>query len=100
MEEVLTRTFRSSIGKKTPVIQPKIEIPLQELPLNVEARVVRIDTSDSGRIHRLASLGILPGARLRLAQNRGAFLALLDRYQVAFDFQVASAVWVEMEPSF
>jgi len=56
--------------------------------------VTRIDASDTERIHRLASLGILPGARLRLERNRGAYLAVIDRYRVAFDGAVAAAVWV------
>lgn len=70
------------------------EIPLTDLPLNVEALVTRIDSSSEERVHRLASLGILPGASLFLIQNRRAFLACLDRYQVAFDESVAKAVWV------
>jgi len=70
------------------------DVLLADLPLNVEARVIRVETSDPGRLHRLASLGILPGASLRLVQHRGAYLAVLDRYQIAFDRRVAEAVWV------
>lgn len=70
------------------------EVRLDEVPLDLEVEVRRIETADVPRVHRLASLGILPGARLRLVQNRSAFVAVVDREQVAFDAQVAAAVWV------
>ena len=73
----------------------RAEISLVDVPLDREVRVRRIDSSDLRSVHRLASLGILPGAHLRLIQNRAAFIAVVDRDQIAFDRQVASVVWVE-----
>ncbi len=70
------------------------EMRLADLPVGVEARVTRIDGADRGRLHRLASMGILPGARLRLLRAGSAFLASLDGCQVGFDAAVARAVWV------
>lgn len=70
------------------------EISLIDVPLDREVRVTRIDTTDTRRVNRLASLGILPGATLRLIQNRGAFVAVVERDQVAFDSAVARSVWV------
>jgi Fe2+ transport system protein FeoA len=108
MVGALFRTLKGGKGNKvTHPASPRAEtlerkqermLPLLELPLNVEARVTRIDISDPKRIHRLASLGILPGATLRLIQKRGAFLARIDRYQVGFDKKVAGAVWVSPIP--
>ena len=49
---------------------------------------------DEGKVHRLAALGILPGARLRLIQNRAAYIAVIEHDQVAFDVRVARCVWV------
>ncbi len=91
MEKTLS-TIKPRVGRAAP--RHVEEMSLVDLPLDVEALVVRIDTSSDDRIHRLASLGILPGAKLRLVQNRGAFLALIDRYQIAIDHAVARAVWV------
>jgi Fe2+ transport system protein FeoA len=73
-------------------------IPLLELPVGVKASVVRIDPSDPQRLDRLASLGVLPGATIRLIRNRGVYLAILDSYQVAFDRAIAEAVWVKISP--
>ena len=70
------------------------EVSLTKIPLDEEVQVIRIDTRDPDKVHRLASLGILPGAQIRLIQNRSAFIAIVERDQVAFDFEVARAVWV------
>ncbi|MBI4583649.1 MAG: ferrous iron transport protein A [Planctomycetes bacterium] len=71
------------------------EVALAQMPLNLEVEVTRVEVSSPARIHRLASLGLLPGARVRLLQNRGAYLAQVDRSQIAFDAAVARAVWVK-----
>ncbi len=70
------------------------EVSLTEVPLDVRVCVSRIDASDDRKVHRLAALGILPGATIRLVRNRGAFIAVVDRDHVAFDAQVARCVWV------
>ena len=67
---------------------------LAELPAGAEGTVAGIDASDPARIHRLASLGILPGARIRLVRSGSVFLAVLDGSQVAFDREVARSIWV------
>ncbi len=71
------------------------EVTLAQVPLDLEVEVTRVEVSNPARIHRLAALGLLPGARLRLLQNRGAYLAQVDRTQIAFDAAVARSVWVQ-----
>jgi Fe2+ transport system protein FeoA len=71
------------------------EVALALVPLDLEVEVTRVEVSSAARIHRLAALGLLPGARLRLLKNRGAYLAQVDHSQIAFDASVAGAVWVQ-----
>ena len=70
------------------------ELSLIDVPVDCEVEVARLDVTDEGKVHRLAALGILPGARLRLIQKRAAFLAVIEHDQVAFDVRVARCVWV------
>lgn len=48
----------------------------------------------SARIVRLAALGILPGAELRVQQTRPVVLVELDESVLAIEREVASSVWV------
>ncbi|MCB2223113.1 MAG: ferrous iron transport protein A [Actinobacteria bacterium] len=60
-------------------------------------RVVRVD---GGRrlVHRLAALGIVPGACLVVDRSRGPALVEVGHTRVAVDRVVAAAVQVEIEP--
>ena len=83
-----------AVARSSPQASADRELSLVDLPVGVDALVSRLDTSDRERLHRLASLGILPGASVRLLRRGSAFLASIDRYQVGFDRAVARAVWV------
>jgi len=48
----------------------------------------------AARIVRLASLGILPGAELRVQQTRPVVLVELDQSVLAMEREVAASVWV------
>jgi len=75
-------------------VSPDFPEPLLDLPAGIEAVVDGLVSADPDRIHRLASLGILPGARISLVRRGAVFLAQVDGGQVAFDGEVARAIRV------
>jgi DtxR family transcriptional regulator, Mn-dependent transcriptional regulator len=56
--------------------------------------VSRIASSSSRRLQRLASLGIVPGVRLRLMAKRPTFVLEFDYTSLAIDGEVASEIFV------
>ena len=57
-------------------------------------RVVRVAGS-RGLVHRLAALGVVPGARVTVHRSRGPALVSLNGVRIAIGGQGASAVEVE-----
>ncbi len=69
-------------------------LPLNELKAGHEGRVAYIDTEDGRRLEHLSSLGIVPGAALRLLQRRLAAVVQVGETEVAIDFDIARRIYV------
>ena len=95
-QHVLDNTVHHA-ASQVPVAFNGREIPLAQAPMDTEVVVTRVEVDREDRLHRLAALGLLPGACLRLLQNRGAYLAQVDRAQIAFDSSVAKAIFCRVE---
>jgi DtxR family transcriptional regulator, Mn-dependent transcriptional regulator len=70
-------------------------LPLNELRAGREGRIAYIDTDDRRRLENLSSLGIAPGAVLRLLQKRLAAVVRVGETEVAIDFEIARQIYVQ-----
>lgn len=69
--------------------------PLSRLPPGRAARVVRVAASP--RQVRLASLGLLPGARIELEQATPELVARLGATTLALEREIGEEILVQLE---
>ncbi len=68
--------------------------PLSRLPLGAEARVAYLSLPEAALLHRLLSLGLVPGTRVRLRQNAPACVVQVGENLVALEKELAESVVV------
>jgi DtxR family Mn-dependent transcriptional regulator len=73
---------------------PPLVIRLESLSLGEKGTVTYITPRERGRLRRLAGLGLVPGATLRLSQRRPSLVVELGETTVALDETVASEIFV------
>jgi DtxR family Mn-dependent transcriptional regulator len=73
---------------------PPLVVRLPHLRLGERGTVTYITTSERGRLHRLAGLGLVPGATLRLHQRHPSLVVELGETTVALDGRVAGEIFV------
>ncbi|HIE09514.1 MAG TPA: DtxR family transcriptional regulator [Armatimonadetes bacterium] len=71
-----------------------ITLPLSELQPGNRGRVVFITPSIHARLDRLASLGLVPGAVVRLHQKRPSVVVDVGETQLAIDQEIAKEIYV------
>ena len=71
--------------------------PLTEVPMGQWVRVVVLSTQDHDRLHQLLSMGISPGARLRVHQRTPVFVVQVEQSEFAMDADVARDIRVRAE---
>jgi DtxR family Mn-dependent transcriptional regulator len=76
------------------VIEPLVQ-PLSRLPAGSSARIVHIVPRDAGRLARLSSLGVVPGATLTLQQKAPATVLRLGETTLALDSEIAGEIFVK-----
>jgi DtxR family Mn-dependent transcriptional regulator len=81
------RTFSNAIE---PLVQP-----LAQLSAGRSARIVYIVPRDPGRLVKLSSLGLVPGATIRLEQKRPAFVIAIGETTLALEADIASEIYVK-----
>lgn len=62
------------------------------------AEVTEIASADSGRLMKLASLGVVPGCTIRLQQRRPAYVILVGETLLSLDQAVAADIRVSVYP--
>ena len=72
-------------------------ISLTDLAPGGEARVTCLDAAHTNVAAKLASMGILPGAKLRLVRRSPAFVFRIDYAEFAVDRELASVIRVAPE---
>jgi DtxR family Mn-dependent transcriptional regulator len=72
---------------------------LEKLPLGERGLVTYITPGERPRLHRLAGLGLVPGATLRLLQRRPSLVVEIGETTLALDERVAAAIFVRREAS-
>ena len=68
---------------------------LTELKVGEAARISCLDAAHSNVAAKLASMGILPGVRIRLVRKRPAFVFRIDYAEFAIDRELASLIRVQ-----
>lgn len=68
---------------------------LKELSLGSRGRIVFIKPSESSRLERLASMGIVPGSIIRLKQKRPSYVLEIDETTLAVDSLIAEEIYVK-----
>lgn len=71
-------------------------VPLKELDVGLNGRIVFIVPSEDSRIERLASMGIVPGSIIRLKKKRPSFVLEIDETTLAIDDRIAEEIYVKM----
>ena len=73
-----------------------IVIPLRELPVGREAKIVFITTPYHQRLSRLINLGVVPGGKFILHQKKPSYLLKLGSTDIAIDDSIAREIYVRM----
>jgi DtxR family Mn-dependent transcriptional regulator len=68
---------------------------LKEMAVGSKGRIVFIRPSESSRLERLASMGIVPGCIIRLKQKRPSFVLEIDETTLAVDNLIAEEIYVK-----
>lgn len=68
---------------------------LKEMEVGSKGRIVFIRPSDSSRLERLASMGIVPGSIIKLKQKRPSFVLEIDETTLAVDKLIAEEIYVK-----
>jgi DtxR family Mn-dependent transcriptional regulator len=70
-------------------------IPLGELGLGEEGRIVFIAPKSHQRLDRLSALGIVPGSILRMHQKNPSFVLQIGETTIALDRDIVSNIYVK-----
>lgn len=71
-----------------------IVMPLTELPVSAEAKIVFITSPHHQRFSRLVNLGVVPGGQFSLLQKNPSYLLKLGSTEIAIDSGIASEIYV------
>lgn len=74
---------------------PPLVIPLEELGLGEEGRIVFIAPRSHQRLHRLSALGIVPGSILRMHQRHPSYVLQIGETTLALDGEVIKDIYVK-----
>ncbi|MDR1324183.1 MAG: FeoA domain-containing protein [Candidatus Margulisbacteria bacterium] len=70
-------------------------LPLNRLPLGINAKVIYIRTGQDQVLARLYELGVYPGQTLRIQQLYPTYILLVDGARLAIDGRLAKLIYVE-----
>ena len=70
---------------------------LKEMEVGLKGRIVFIRPSESSRLERLASIGIVPGSIIKLKQKRPSFVLEIDETTLAVDKLIAEEIYVKQD---
>jgi len=71
-----------------------VVVPLKELSVGSNAKIVFITTPHHQRLNRLVNLGVVPGGKILLHQKRPSYLLKLGQTDIAIDEEIASEIYV------
>lgn len=71
-----------------------IIVPLSTLEPGASGRVAYLSTKKHRRLHRITSLGVLPGCEVRVHQRRPAYVIQVDETMLAMEADLAEEIYV------
>ncbi|MGE4385722.1 MAG: metal-dependent transcriptional regulator [Endomicrobiaceae bacterium] len=71
-----------------------IVVPLSHLDIAEEVKISYIVTTNHDYLHKLLSLGMVPGAKLILHQKFPTYIVKVNETQIAVDSEVANLIYV------
>ncbi|HKY31118.1 MAG TPA: metal-dependent transcriptional regulator [Candidatus Polarisedimenticolia bacterium] len=74
-------------------------VPLPELEMGKEGRIVFLTAAGQQTLERVASLGIVPGRAARLLQRAPSVILEAGRTRVAVDPEIARQIFVRRDPA-
>ncbi len=74
-------------------------LPLTELGVGELCRIVFMAPGGHGSLERIATMGILPGADVRLHQKRPSMILDIGHTTLAIDSEIAAAIYVKRLPA-
>ena len=82
--------------KGTKKLEPLVR-PLKDLELGRDARIVFMMPDAHTRLSRLSSMGIMPGAKIKLLQKRPSVVLQIDETTVALERNIAMEIFIREE---
>ncbi|MBO8126786.1 MAG: ferrous iron transport protein A [Firmicutes bacterium] len=70
------------------------QIPLTLLSPGTTAKIAGINSRQSGLVHKLAALGVLPGLPISVIQTYPSYLVQINQTQLALDQATARCIVV------
>jgi len=83
------RCCKASRRQVTPIV-----VPLTDLPVASDAKIVFITTPHHRRFGRLVNLGVVPGGEITLLQKKPSYLMRIGSTEIAIDYDIASDIYV------
>jgi len=71
-----------------------IVMPLTSLPVGETASVAYIVTANHPHLHKLMSMGIVPGSKIHLHQNSPSYVLDAGETQIALDSEMAGQIYI------
>jgi DtxR family transcriptional regulator, Mn-dependent transcriptional regulator len=75
-------------------VEPLV-LPLPDLKLGEEGRVVFIKPRSRSRLERLSSMGLIPGSTVKLIQRRPSFVLEIGETALALDEEIVREIYVK-----
>lgn len=70
-------------------------IPLIDLPVGEQGRIIFIRPRDQGHLQRLGSLGVLPGSPVLMQQKSPSLVIVVGETTIAVDEEIAREIYVK-----
>ncbi|NTU42529.1 MAG: metal-dependent transcriptional regulator [Nitrospirales bacterium] len=86
---------RGECCKKYRVDVQPVVVRLDDFEVGARGKIVFITSSETARIGRLSSIGIIPGAVIRLIQRRPSIVVQIDETTIAIDPELAREIFVK-----
>ncbi len=67
-------------------------LTLVDLQPGQSARIAQVNSEDSGRLMKLASLGVVPGSLIRLQQRKPVFIVWVGETMLSLERAVAQDI--------
>ncbi len=90
---------RGECCKKYRVDVQPVVVRLIDFEVGQRGKIVFITPSEAARIGRLSSIGIIPGATVRLVQRRPSVVLEIDETTIAIDPDLAKEIFIKKVPS-